>query len=185
MALVKANMTSILQCKKTYFFDIFFSILKGFFWSFCNFGSILVQELNSFKQFYLQKRKRKYFLTPLGTSIKLNYCSLTALNFLPWDFVIVKKLEIEKTKIFFIISVLKVVYHVVLFFSIFNFFVNKNSQGTKLSGEKIPSSGNSVLVEWMVFESIRPLFTGKSLSEDLLFCRIWREHVVYKFFSEC
>ena len=32
-----------------------------------------------------------------------------ALNYLPWEFVLVKKLEIEKTKTTFIISVLKVV----------------------------------------------------------------------------
>ena len=33
-----------------------------------------------------------------------------ALNFLPWEFLLIKKLEIEKTKATFIISVLKVVY---------------------------------------------------------------------------
>jgi hypothetical protein len=33
-----------------------------------------------------------------------------ALNFLPWEFLSMKKLEIEKTKLSFIISVLKVVY---------------------------------------------------------------------------
>ena len=44
-----------------------------------------------------------------------------------------KKYEIEKTKTTFIISVLKVVYLVVLVFSISNFYTNKNSQGTKLS----------------------------------------------------
>jgi hypothetical protein len=33
-----------------------------------------------------------------------------ALNFLPWEFFLIKKLEIEKTKTIFILSVLKVVY---------------------------------------------------------------------------
>ena len=41
-----------------------------------------------------------------------------ALNFLPWEFLLIKKLEIEKTKTTFIISVLKVVYLVVLVFLI-------------------------------------------------------------------
>ena len=58
------------------------------------------------------------------------------LNFLPWEFLLVEKLEIEKTKTTFIISVLKVVYLVVLVFSIFNFFINKNSKGRKLSVKK-------------------------------------------------
>ena len=39
-----------------------------------------------------------------------------ALNFLPWEFLLIKKLEIEKTKTTFIISVLKVTYLVVLVF---------------------------------------------------------------------
>ena len=62
-----------------------------------------------------------------------------------------KKLEIEKTKATFIISVLKVVYVVVLVFLISNFFTNKNSQGRKLSAKKIPSSGNSALVQGLPF----------------------------------
>ena len=41
---------------------------------------------------------------------KGEWLQLTALNFLPWDFLLVKKLEIKKTKTTFIISVLKVVY---------------------------------------------------------------------------
>ena len=32
------------------------------------------------------------------------------LNFLPWEFLLVKKLKIDKTKATFVISVLKVVY---------------------------------------------------------------------------
>ena len=46
----------------------------------------------------------------------------------------------------FIISVLKVIYLVVLVFSISNFFINKNTQGRKLSAKKIPSSGNTALL---------------------------------------
>ena len=45
-----------------------------------------------------------------------------ALNFLPWEYSLVKKLEIDKTKTPFIISVLKFVYWVVLvFFFFFDF----------------------------------------------------------------
>ena len=49
-----------------------------------------------------------------------------------------KKLQ-KKMLTTFNISVLKVVYWVVLFFSISNFFINKNSQGRKLSAKKIPT----------------------------------------------
>ena len=70
-----------------------------------------------------------------------------AINFLPWDFLLIKKLEIKKTKTTFIISVLKVVYYdyVVLVFSISNFFINKKSQGRKLRVKKIPTCCNSAL----------------------------------------
>jgi hypothetical protein len=50
------------------------------------------------------------FFSPL---LKLNYRKKVlffALNFLPWEFLLIKKLEIQKTKATFIISVLKVVY---------------------------------------------------------------------------
>ena len=71
---------------------------------------------------------------------------LNALNFLPWEFLL-KKLEIEKTETTFIISVLKVVCQVVLgFFNLSNLFINKNSQGRKLSAKKIPACGYSALV---------------------------------------
>ena len=52
-------------------------------------------------------------------------------------FVSKKKLEIEKTKATFITSVLKVVHWVVLVFSMSNFFINKKSQGRKLSEKKL------------------------------------------------
>ena len=44
-------------------------------------------------------------------------------------FLLIKKLEIEKTKLTFVISVLKVVCYVGLVFSNSNFFINKISQG--------------------------------------------------------
>ena len=37
--------------------------------------------------------------------LKLNYCNETALNFLPWEFLLVKMLEIKKTKTTFIICI--------------------------------------------------------------------------------
>ena len=49
---------------------------------------------------------------------------------------LVKKLEIEKTKPTFTLKTLKVVYSVGLLFSIFNFFINKNSQGRESVREK-------------------------------------------------
>ena len=53
----------------------------------------------------------------------------------------------------FIISVLKVIYLVVLVFSISNFFINQNSQGRKLSPKKVPFSGNSALAYWTKYIS--------------------------------
>ena len=49
------------------------------------------------------------------------------------DVLVIKKLEIEKTKPNFIISVLKVEYQVDLVFSNSDFFINKISQAYKLS----------------------------------------------------
>ena len=68
--------------------------------------------------------------------IKVELLQLQALNFLPWAFSLVKKLEIEKTKTTFIISVLKCVYYVTLFFfrtqfSSLGFFINKKSWKSK------------------------------------------------------
>ena len=50
-------------------------------------------------------------------------------DFLPWEILSIKKLEIDKTKPTFVISVLKVGYWVDLVFSNSNFFINKISQG--------------------------------------------------------
>ena len=52
------------------------------------------------------------------------------------DILLMKKLEIEKTKPTFIISVLKVEYQVVLVSSIFSFFINKMSLANKWMRKK-------------------------------------------------
>jgi hypothetical protein len=57
-------------------------------------------------------------------------------------FFVSKKVGNGKTKATFVISVLKVVYYVVLVLSISNFFINKNSQGRKLSPKNTPSCSN-------------------------------------------
>ena len=69
-----------------------------------------------------------------------------------WEILLVKKLEIEKPKTTFIISVLKVVFFMVLVFSISNFFINEKSQGRKLSAKKqtyqsslVPITGNDFM----------------------------------------
>ena len=62
-------------------------------------------------------------------------------DFLPWEVLLIKKLEIEKTKPTFIISVLKVLHLVVLVFSIYNFFSNKNRE-RNLFVKKKPTTTN-------------------------------------------
>ena len=56
-----------------------------------------------------------------------------ALNFLPWEFLLVKKLEIEKIKTTKYTTFKTDIIKVILVFWISNFFTNKNSQGRKLS----------------------------------------------------
>ena len=56
-----------------------------------------------------------------------------ALNFLPWEFLLIKKLEIEKPKTTQYTTFKTDIIKVVLVFSISNIFTNKNSQGRKLS----------------------------------------------------
>ena len=58
---------------------------------------------------------------------------------------LMKKLEIEKTKPTFIISVLKVEYYVVLVSSISNIFSNKISNANKWMRKKISTCTNSAL----------------------------------------
>ena len=78
-----------------------------------------------------------YYFFPTGRSwIKLNYRKKVfffALNFLPWEFLLIKKLEIEKTKTTQYTTFKTDRIKVVLVFSISNFFTNKKSQGRKLS----------------------------------------------------
>ena len=68
--------------------------------------------------------------------IKLNYRKKVfyfALNFLPWEFLLIKKLDFEKTKTTEYATFKTDIIKVVLVFSISNFYTNKNSQGRKLS----------------------------------------------------
>ena len=51
----------------------------------------------------------------------------SAVNFLPWEFLLIKKLEIEKTKTTFKTDITKVA----LIFSISNVFVKKSSLANK------------------------------------------------------
>ena len=76
---------------------------------------------------------------------------------------LVKKLEIEKTKATFIISVLKVVYWVVLVSSISNFFSNKTFQANKWMRKKIPA--------WSNLTSVLSRKECKLISFFLFFCR--------------
>ena len=68
--------------------------------------------------------------------LKLNYRRQVfhfALNFLPWEFLLIKKLDFEKNKIIQYTTFKTDMIKVFLVFSISNFFTNKNSQGRKLS----------------------------------------------------
>ena len=68
--------------------------------------------------------------------IKLNYRKKVfffTLNFLPWEFLLIKKLDFEKTKTTKYTTFKTDIIKVVISFSISNFFTNKNSQGRKLS----------------------------------------------------
>ena len=56
-----------------------------------------------------------------------------ASNFLRWEFLLVKKLEIEKTKTTKYTTFKTDMIKMILVFSISNFFPNKNFQGKKLS----------------------------------------------------
>ena len=69
-------------------------------------------------------------------SLKLNYHKKVfyfALNFLPWEILLIKKLDFEKTEATKYATFKTDIIKVVLVFSISNFFTNKNSQGRKLS----------------------------------------------------
>ena len=78
-----------------------------------------------------------FFLMNLKSfpEIKLDflYIVASALNFLPWEFLLVKKLEIQKNKTTKYTTFKADIIKVVLVFSISDFFSNENSQGRKLS----------------------------------------------------
>ena len=80
--------------------------------------------------------------------LKLNYCSQTALNFPPWNFLIEKK-KFKKTKTTSITSVFLYTAGWSYFFD-FQLFNNKNSQGRKLRWKKMPNFGNSGLIIWSI-----------------------------------
>ena len=71
---------------------------------------------------------------------KAELLQLNRIQFSSLGIFINKKVGNRKTETTFVISVLTVVYLVVLF------FINTHSQERKLSAKKIPSSGNSALV---------------------------------------
>jgi hypothetical protein len=56
-----------------------------------------------------------------------------ALNFLPWEFLLLKKLDFEKSKATQYTTFETDTVKVVVVFWISNFFTNKNCQGRKLS----------------------------------------------------
>jgi hypothetical protein len=65
---------------------------------------------------------------------------LELIHILARKILLMKKLEIEKTKSTFIISVLKVEYYVALLSWIFNFFINKIALANKWMRKIIPSA---------------------------------------------
>ena len=76
------------------------------------------------------------FKVCIKKQLKLNYRKKIfyfALNFLPWEFLLIKKLDFKKTKATQYTTFKTDIIKVVLVFSISNFFTNKNSQGRKLS----------------------------------------------------
>ena len=98
-----------------------------------------------------------------------------------------KKLEIEKTKPTFIISVLKVdMIKVGLVFSISNFFITKTSLANNWRRKKIPSSSNSALgptcqvLYWKHIQCSlyicmkKGVFTASSIHHFYISLQLWR-----------
>jgi hypothetical protein len=82
-----------------------------------------------------------YFKQPTKAKLlQLKLIHIFAREILP-----MKKLEIEKTKSTFIVSVLKVEYWLALVSSTFNFFINKIALANKWIRKIIPSRSNSAL----------------------------------------
>ena len=74
------------------------------------------------------------FLWTFGSKAELPQVGIFfTFNFLPWEFLLTKKLEIDKNKTIYYTTFKTDIIEVVLVFSISNFFINKNSQGRKLS----------------------------------------------------
>ena len=76
---------------------------------------------------------------------KAELLQLKLIHLFARDILLIKRLEIGKTKPTFIISVLKVEYKVVLVSSISNLFSNKISLANKWVRKKIPACSNSAL----------------------------------------
>ena len=85
-----------------------------------------------------QEKNQKNHTVFIATKAKFIWVSIFFHEhiFLLWEFLLLKKLEIQKTKTTFVITVLKVVYKVVLVYSISNFFINKISQERKMCSWK-------------------------------------------------
>ena len=100
------------------------------------YNSLKLQIRHSFLAY--KEYKYKLNLHPhMSISIKLNQVFFFELNFLPWEFLLIKKLEIKKTKTTKYTTFKTDLIKVVLVFSISNFFTNKNSQGRKLSAVQL------------------------------------------------
>ena len=73
-----------------------------------------------------------------------------ALNFFPWELLLIKKLDFEKTKVTLLTTFKTDIIKVVLVFLISNFSINKNSQERKYVREK----RYKLLQIWLYFKDI-------------------------------
>ena len=103
-------------------------------------------------------------------------------DFLTWEILLIKKLEIEETKPTFLISVLKVEYQVRLVFSKSNFFITKISQGRKYVHEKSTFSRTFAFNQFLVFsnQTLQPKLplTMRSRGRLRRFARLSRTTIV-------
>ena len=98
------------------------------------------------KLFFQANVSSKKQTNEFNFTTKAKQLLLKLLQLFARDVLAMKKLEIEKTKPTFIISVLKVdIMKVGLVFSISNFFITKTSLASKWMRKKIPSCSNSAL----------------------------------------
>ena len=91
--------------------------------------SYLARAFSNFNK--LQKASQNNISSPTKAELPLEGFFFS-LNFLPWEFLLVKKLEINKTKTTLYTTFKTDIIKVVLVFPISNFFTNKKSQGRKL-----------------------------------------------------